>query len=297
MQALVHLFAPESGEWSGAGLRAVRSLVLVHAAVRTVRWLPVAFGSGELPVAALAGIGALMVLAAAGGTVRRFARGAALLGALAILAQLLVAFPDADDALYLEVACLTLLGLLDADDAEDGALLRSALCWMGVLVLFHSGLQRLLYGYYFEGEALLTGIATLDPLSRSLQWMLAPGEVAKLMQLKVAMQGAGPFRTASTSFVAVSNALWAMPLLLAALIALRRTRTLAALAAIAFVLLLGTWALEIMTGMLLAQLLLLCVPGEWNRRLFWVFVLVYAGIGLGGVSVLLVRLWSQWGGA
>lgn len=294
MPALVHLFAPAAGEWNGAALHVVRSLLLLHAAVRTGEWLLTA-SELKLPVAAIVAVGVLMALAAVGGALRRFGRAAALLGAGVVLVQVIASFPGTKDDVYLQLCCLALCALLDADDPDDGPLLRSALCWMGVLVLFHSGLQKLLHGYYFQGETLLTGVAGRDPLAQSLQWLLASGEVQRLMQFRAAVQGAGPFQTESTSFVLVSNALWLVPMVLAALTVFRRTRAFAASAAIAFVVLLNVPAHEIMAGLLLSQLLLLCIPGEWNRRLAWIFVVAYAGIALGYISVVAVPLWKRWG--
>lgn len=296
MRPPIELFAP-AGDWEGAGLRALRALLLLHGVVRVVPWLLIASEAAALGVAGRVALGVLAVVAAAGGVMRRYGRAAAALGAVVVLVQIAATFPDTEDQLYLEFSCLALFGLLAAGDSSDGPLLRSALCWMGVLVLFHCGLQKLLHGYSFGGEALLVALARRDSFARSLQWLLDPGEVQRFARLVPGVPGAGPFRTESIGFIAIANALWLLPLVFSSLILVRRSRVPAVLAGIVFVMVVAVLAREILAGLVLAQLLLLCLPGQWNYTLRWLFAAAYAAMAGGFAGLLALLFWRAWSGS
>jgi hypothetical protein len=83
-----------------------------------------------------------------------------------------------------------------------------------------------------------------------------------------------------------SNAIWASEIIFAVLIAVRRTRRIGVLAAVIAVLVVHLVARQPMYALLLVQLLLLCVPGQWNRRLMWLFAAAYLVVFVAALGVL-----------
>jgi hypothetical protein len=106
-------------------------------------------------------------------------------------------------------------------------------------------------------------------------WMIPAEELARLAALPRFAPGAGPFRPDASLFVLAANAVWMAEISLSAGMLWRATRVAAALGAIALVFTIQLAPNEWMFALLYAQLLLLFVPGEWNRRLLPAFVAAY----------------------
>jgi hypothetical protein len=85
--------------------------------------------------------------------------------------------------------------------------------------------------------------------------------------------------------ILVSNGLWAMAIELGVMMLFRRTRRFAAIGAILAVVFIQLIGRQPMYALLLAQLFLLCIPGQWNRRLAWFFVAAYAAVLLALLGV------------
>lgn len=284
----VDRFAERLGGPSGAGaagLRAFRTLLLVHAAVRV--W----DRARHEELAVFLGGAAALLTAAAALSATRWAREAVWIG-LWVLAVEWVLTPAVANHVHLELACVALFALLDvADDAERGLLLAS-LRWVGVVVFFAAGLQKLLYGTYFRGELLTWMIAQRPPFAALFGFLLPADELARLTALDGASVGSGPYRTSAPLLLALSNAVWIAELALPPLMLWRRTRVAAALAAALFVLAIQLGARETLFALLFSQLCLLLLPGEGYRRLAPVYVLAYLylaafllGLAPGGLLV------------
>lgn len=269
-----------SGRWDASGLRALRSLLILHAGVRTLYWLAPTSSwiPGMLSIAMVAtmrpGFIALVILS----FWPRFGRRVAVIAAAAVFAQVAVSFPTVSDHVYLELFCLGLLALFDADDERDGPILRSTLCWMAVIVLFYGGLQKLLHGYYFYGELPLLAVAEKEAFGRLFTWALPAAEVDRLRGLNLSMPDAGPLRSDSDLLLMLSNAIWAAGIVLSAFIVFARSRPVGVVVAVVALLTFGGVARQPLFALLMAQLLVLCVPGEWNRRLTLPFAAVYVAV-------------------
>lgn len=288
MPRLLDLFAPPGRPWDATGLRAFRSLVLLHAAVRTFFWYvpPDSLLAGAYVTPATVVLMRLgLVVAVVASLWRRAARAAVGAAAAAVLVQVSLSFPAVKDPLYLELFCLLSLTLLDVESDSDGPLLRSALCWMAVLVLFHSGLQKVLHGYYFFAELPLAAVADGQSFGELFGWMLPAGEMARLRGLNLSLPDAGPFRSDMALLLIVSNAIWALEIGLAVLVAVPRTRRFGALAAGVLVLVVHVVGGQPLYALLMTQLLLLCIPGQWSRRLAWVVAAAYLAVFLAAAGV------------
>jgi len=249
-------------------LRTLRRFVLAWGFVRSVMWL----GAGAPVDPGWLGASAAALGAAAGlAFVPRLEHLAARLALPALAVQLALSFPVTGNAWFLELYAVALLALAGRG-GHDAPLVLCGLRWLTALVLFHTGLQKVLYGHYFAGDFLAFEVGRGDRFAAPFQWLLPAAEVARLQGYQPLHEGAGPYRVVQPLFVALSNALWIAELALPFGLLWRRTRTLAAAAAAAFVLVLQLGARELGVGLLFANLALLFVPAAWARRLFPVFL-------------------------
>jgi hypothetical protein len=240
-----------------AKLDALRRFVLLFGAARS--WLWLAFNRDLDPGSLAASAVALSGCAA----LAWWPRGCTWAPRLALpvlLLQLVWTLPLTNNHFFLELACVALLALVSADgDGEQLAL--DAIRWVTVLVLVHTGVQKVLHGLYFRGEFLAFMAARADRFADAFRWLAPADELARLAQLAAEPRaGAGPFRVASATFVVVANLVWIVEIVLGALLVPRRTRTVAAIAALGFVLAIQLGARELGFALLFANLLLVFLP-------------------------------------
>jgi hypothetical protein len=201
--------------------------------------------------------------------------------ALAVVAvQVAWRFPATANHVYLELVCLLFLAGVRRDVPGDAARALSGLRWTTALVLFHTGLQKLLYGLYFRGEFLALMAGAEERFGRVFRWLLAPGELARLEAIDRHQTGAGPFRVAGPWLPLAANAVWIAELTFPLLLLARRTRVLGVLGGLALMLGIQAAALELGFALLFVNLLVLFLPGRWNARLLPVSAAVVAwGLG------------------
>lgn len=242
-----------------ARLRLVRVFLLAFGMLRGWLWLALAAGERypAIPGLAAAGVQTVaFVLVLRPGTAWLAPR----IALPAILLQLALTFPQVANHSYLEAICVSLLCVARRDDAPGERAALRALRGVALLVLFHSGLQKLLYGHYLHGDLLAYTIGRGDPFAALFRPLLAPEEIARLAGYDPSLDGAGPYRVTAPLFVALSNLLWIAEVLLPFALAWRRTRLFAAAAAIVLVLSIQLGAREIGSALLLGALLALSLP-------------------------------------
>jgi hypothetical protein len=275
--------ADPAGGALAASLRAFRMLLLVHGAVRL--WDSYLL-KGEHPLHLAMAL--VLTLAACAATRPRFARIAVLAALWAVGLEIAVTHGPANHV-YAELLLLGLVALLDPDRQHEATLLVCALRWMVALLLFWAGLQKVLYGTYFQADFLCWMIARRPAFADALGWLLPAQELARLTAASATELGAGPFRSDAVLLVLASNAVWIAELLLPALLLVRRTRIPAAWLAAAFVLSIQLVARELMFGLLYSQLVLLVLPGRGFRRVAPVYALVYAYLAAGLLGLVPVE--------
>ena len=264
------------GQSRGPELRAFRLLLLLHVTVQAWGWVAVPI----LGVFALPRIGAIaaaiLLTACCALSVTRWGRIAAVIALPALLWQHSYLFPGTANHHYLTLGFVLLFALLDPDDAGEGELLGQSLRWVMVVVLFYAGFQKILHGYWFRGEFLAWMISHgLPEWDAAFAWMLPATEVERLNGLSTSGLGSGPYRITYFPFVVFANAVCLLEMALAGMLLLARTRTAAALGSIALVFAIQAAPKELMFALISCQLLLLFVPGNWNRRLLPIFTVVY----------------------
>lgn len=190
-------------------------------------------------------------------------------------------FPVAGNHSYLELLLCILCASLNVRDQEERKLFLRAVRWMSCVVFFYAGTQKLVHGYYFRGQLLLysIGIETFRPV---LQLLLPHDDFVRLSHYRF-QAGDGPFLVSSSLVVVLSNATYIIEIGLAVLLLVRRTRQLAVIGAIVFLVCIEAAAREFFFGLIYINMLLLFLERDVNRRLVGVF-----GAVLG--CLLLVRL-------
>jgi len=219
-----------------------------------------------LPLAYTVSVVLVMALSAAG--LRRDWRRAAFAGLAAVHVHVLwLEFPAAANHAYLELFFCLLGAALDVDDDTERRHFLRAARWLVCLVLFYSGLAKLVHGYWFHGEMLAYQLKF--PYYRPvLGLLLPPAEYERLVAFS-AHVGDGPYRVAALPFVLASNAVYLAEMGLAALLCVRRTRVLAAFLAVALLAAIEAGAREFFFGLVLTNALLLFTRRDTNTPAFW----------------------------
>lgn len=298
MKRLPRLLAaagPDAGSAWRENLRALRLLLLVHVGVRSF----LDFSTGGPFVAQALSLAAIVV--AAVGAFPGLARRMTPIATGLVFGQVLAAIlrgGDTANHVFLEGVLLGFLSLCPPEDEGSAALGLQALRWTFAIFLFHTGLQKVLYGYYFDGQYLAYLAATYDNFELVFRHVIPAEELARLQAFNEvdlgrgrwqAALGAGPYRVASPVFVAFSNAVYVLEMGLGVALLVPRTRKLAALGAIALIIGIQAGARELAFGALAIAVLLSYLPRPWLPRLLPGFFLFYAYLVLadhGGLGLL-----------
>lgn len=190
-------------------------------------------------------------------------------------------FPAAGNHAYLEVMLCTLGAFLDPADETDRVLYVAAARWLGVVILFYSGLQKLVHGYYFRAEyfAFSLWIESFRTLFR----MLLPAAEYQRLTAFAGNPGDGPYFVQSPLVLAISNLTWIAELTLAPALLWRTTRRFAVPATIALIFGIEMAAREAFFGLLYVDLILLFLESKLAAKLIVPIAVLLAGM-------LLVRL-------
>ena len=281
----------ESG-WK-TNLRWFRAFVFMHMAVRSFLTL-------ELDAAQHSGVGSFLlvlrvviIMAAVAGLVPRFTMWSARIAGLLLLLEVAATIPFTANHVFLEFLVLALLALLDEREAREGELLLQAVRWLVVVLFFYTGLQKVLYGWYFDGQLLSYLAATEERFAYFFKHLIPTEELQRLISYngkEVASGkfrpelGSGPYRVDSLWFIIVSNGVYIFEMLAGVLLMVRKTRSWAVGASIVFVILIELGARELTFGALMINLLLLFSKRTWIKRLFVLFAMLYLYLAAAGAG-------------
>jgi len=239
---LVHL----DGDAAGSERGKIRALQIILALVVCTEYWTKALSMWAALRAADAvalGIASLVAIAVVQGRWRRPAL-AALAGLQAWYVWSL--FPQGGNHRYLELTFAVLLASFDDENPEEQRFLLRSLRWTVVVVLFYSGLQKLVHGYYFQGQYLAFSMWR-DTFRVSLGWLLPAEELQRLTSYAWDV-GDGPYSVSSPLFIAVSNAVWLSEIALAILLLPRATRAVACVATCCMIIVVEAVAREFLFG-------------------------------------------------
>jgi hypothetical protein len=259
-------------------LPSFRILILFHVAVAT--WLRINAGAGG----GVAGIAArphilllsygliAMCLAGMLPNLRVIAQRLATLLAALLTFSLL---PDTANHVFLEFFCLLFLCFADDSEPAECELVVKSLCSVFAIVLFYTGLQKLIYGQYFDGQFLAYAIATEDRFATFLQYVIPADEFERLRNHDLSTVGSGPFRFEAPWLIAASNSIYIVEMGLPVLLQFRRFRSAACVASIVLIVLIQLGAREIVFGVLFVSLATLHLEKNWPAQLLPVVVGIY----------------------
>lgn len=200
---------------------------------------PLASGAGF--ATGLASIAAPLALWSAG------RRGAFVLLGLAELTAVGDSFPWTGNHRYFELFLCFFAASIDGSKAEERALLLRCVRWLVVIVLFYSGVQKLVHGFYFGGHYL--AYLVRDETWRPVLGLLLPAdEVERLANMPRGI-GAGPYVPRSLPFLAVSNAVYLAEIGLALLLLWPPARPFAVVGALLLVATIELAARELFFGL------------------------------------------------
>ena len=229
---------------------------------------------------------------------RRLLRPAALVLALVECARFALAYPDVSNHYLIECLAVTIFAVVDLDREEEQGLCLQLLAWLVVLVLFASGLQKVLHGAYFKGQYLAYMIANTDRFRDFFRPLLSAADLAHLQSLAGATEHLrfanghalgpmpGPYLVHSLLFIAISNAVWLGELTVAIGLLVRKTRPAALVCGL--LLLAGILASshEVFFDTLFVNLLLLFARSDLNRKLLPLSLAAYAFYLLAGFGIV-----------
>jgi len=271
--APVELDAPDEARSKVRGFRLfLLALIAVEAWERAAR-LAGAEGTGlALLLAAVA------TLAAGAAWRPAWTTGATALTAAVVAVDFVSQFPANPNHQYLQAVLLALLLLLRASRDDEVTRLAAGLRWLLLVALFYAGLQKLLYGYYFDGEFLAWTVTQNQRFAAVVGRLMPAAELERLSHL-VMQEGAGPFRVDSAFFALASNLAYGAELVLPVLLLLPATRKLAVFGTLAYFAAIESAAREVFFGGMMAALVLCFGPPAWLRRAL--------PVGFAGLAVLL----------
>jgi hypothetical protein len=261
------MFSRFDGDVPGAGAAKVRAYQLVLALVICAEyWSKYLRRWGDLGLDEWIALALVTVLA--GAVVHGPWRRAAFAGFVVLQAWYVWSlFPHTGNHRYLELIFAALFAFLDDENEEERELLLRGLRFMVVVVLFYSGLQKLVHGYYFRGQYLAYALWR-DNFRSVLEPLLSVEEAGRLAAYGE-YAGEGPFLVSTRPFLLLSNAVWVLEMGLGLLLVPLSTRRAAWAPAFVFVVATEIVARELMFGIEFACAILLFARSDLIRRAVW----------------------------
>lgn len=231
------------------------------------------------------GLVACLVLCLVLGWHDRWARQATTIATAAYGLLLWLGFPLVANHQYLVLISFALLSLLGRRVAQEQALLLCTLKWLIVIGIFYAGVQKILYGYYFQGEALAYFIRRSERFRDLFGLVVPASEMARLAAIELG-PGAGPFRSNSVVLLTLSHLSYLGELVLPPMLLVRKFRSFALWASLFYFGAIEAGARELVFAGLLLAYLSLFSASDLIRKLLPVVValcLYLIGAGYGPV--------------
>jgi len=260
--------------------RAIWIVVSLHVAVRLTLSIWFAHASPFLMI--------LPAAAFAAGLSRRLMRPVAGVLAAVQCVRFALDFPAVSNHYLVECLSVLVFAAVDLERVDERELCLGGLRWLVLLVLFASGLQKVLHGEYFHGQYLAYMVANTDRFADFLRPVIPRGELSRLQSLRGAIDHLrftadglagpppGPYRVDSALFVAVSNSVWLAEMLVPLGLLWSRTRPFAFVAALLLMAgILGS-SYEVLFDTLFINLVFLFARAEVGWRLLPLSLLSYA---------------------
>ena len=280
---LLSLGRSDPGSAWRANLQGFQVFLLLHVATRT--FVTTVWSGPELRI--YDAVSALTCIVALAGLAPNWRRPAIIGLACLVIARLVsqVAIGlDTANHVFLEGVLLGICAVCSLGEEDEAELMLQTLRVSIAIFFVWTGVQKVLYGYYFDGQYLAYAAATEERFHLFFQFLIPAEEMARLQGFNgpevrpgawEPALGAGPYRVDAPLFVAVSNLVYVFEIGAGLLLLSTRWRALAATAAIGFVIAIEAGARELTFGALMINLLLLFLPGPWVWRLLPLWIAGY----------------------
>jgi len=213
-------------------------------------------------------------------------RRTALLGLVVIqLYRVIESFPMTANHAFLQLFLLIMIVSCDFEEVEEQTLFLGSTRWLFIIVFFYAGVQKLVHGYYFQGEFFAYHLGR-DSFALGLAPFMSSEELQRFTVELTGRVGDGPYRFESLAMRALSNAAYLAEIVIPGLWLMRRTRFIGVLAAAGFLVITEFMAREFHFGLLFENGLLLFLPSNLNRKLLVPFALVYLWMMLISVNAV-----------
>lgn len=173
-------------------------------------------------------------------------------------------FPTTGNHVYLGCFLCSLCAFLDPRQEEERRLLVRSLRWIGCVILFYAGVQKLIHGYYTNG--LMPAFLLHEHRFEQVFGLLLPASEAQRIGAYDGLDGSGPYLVATPLWILASNLVWIFEIGLAVALFAERTRTIAIVLGIAFIAVIESGAREFVFGLIFVNLLLIHLRSDANRR-------------------------------
>ena len=190
-------------------------------------------------------------------------------------------FPAQPNHYFLPTVLCLIYAITGLATAEQQRLALQATRWFGAILLFYTGVQKMIYGTYFHGEFMAWKIAVDDAFAAPFRAVLPSAEWERVRALGGADFHLGPqspYRIRFRPFVLMSNAVLVFETLAPAGLLWRRTRPWLVPATLAFLVLVETAAREYFFGVLFIAVLLTFSERNLNRPLALAWTLIGGGL-------------------
>ncbi len=183
-------------------------------------------------------------------------------------------FPQSANHAWLGLLIAIPLALFRFDNEEESRWALGSLRIAFVVCIFYTGFQKLLHGYYFQGEVLAFYVSQRESYRTAFSLIMPAAEIERLASYRYAV-GAGPFTSSSPLFLIASNASWIGEIILPIMLLFRRTRLIAFIGLIALIVAIEVAARELYFGAFFLMILFLFAPSDWNRKALPGFIAFY----------------------
>lgn len=239
--------------------------LLLHLAVRdAIRYLD---GLGDVRAAWSIGFAACLATS----FVPELLRAAACAGLVLATSKLAAIFPDNSNHFFLEYLCLVFASLACFRREDDLDVFVRGVRALPVLVFLWSGINKAIYGTYFNG-AYLGSILPHSGFAFVFSFTMSSEELERLL----ATPPPGPYAFESPLALLVSNGVWIGEIAAGLMLLLPRLRPLGVLLGLALLLGIELGARELMFGALMTNMLCLYFPAAWSRALLPISAAFYA---------------------
>jgi len=191
------------------------------------------------------------------------------------LIQVYGVFPMVANHLWIETLLLVVLLML-GESEEENVLFRQFACGLAFVVFFYSGLQKLWYGTYFDGQYMATKIALVDHYYDFFAIFIPVDKLDALKSHVPIQAGSGPFRIDSFVFIVFVNLVWITEIAAGVLLFFRRTRLIGLFFGLLVMFGIELVAREVFFGILFVSMMMAFVRFNVLRWLTPVLACMYA---------------------